>query len=157
MSEIEAIATTSKFVSDTHLVMFVDGVPFDELVDAALPGSNLAGFVCSLLGWFHNEEDCKIPWERILPEIGCTGYAPILICPDDLDFDCSVVIVEVVAEMDHIRWDRVGLNASQTGAVGSCVRWLPGIGRFRFDRNDYERCLDAFRSQYDQSRKRQST
>ena len=147
MSRIETILTKSKFVSDGHLVIFVDGVPFDELVDSAAPlGYRLAGSVSSLLGWFHDDDDCKVPWERILPECGCTSYTPILICPDDLDFYCGVVIVEVTAEEDHIRWDRVGIDARQSGAVGTCVRWFSGIGPFRFTRDDYEKCLAAFKT-----------
>jgi hypothetical protein len=122
-------------------------VPLDELLDAAVPDRNLAGLVSSLLGWFHNDVDCVVPWQRILPEVGCTGYAPILICPDDLDYSCGVVVVEVVAEADIIRWDRLGFDATRQGAVASCVRWEIGLGPYRFRREDYERCLAAFRPQ----------
>jgi hypothetical protein len=145
MNRIEAVLARSKFVDEPHLVIMVDGVPLDELVDAALPGSNLAGSVSSLLGWFANEEDNAVPWQRILPEVGCTGYAPILICPDDLDFWCSVVMVEVVAERDVIRWDRLGLDASSGGTVGACIRWVQSPGPYVFSRAEYERCLAAFR------------
>ena len=155
MSRIEAIIASSQFVSDRHLIVFVDGRPFDELV--AQSEASVAGLVPSLLGWFHNDEDGEVPWERILPPIGCTSSAPILICPDDLDYCCSVVMVEVVAGADDIRWERVGLDATKKGAVGSCVRWLSGIGRFCFSRHDYERCLDAFRSYYRQGRTSRST
>lgn len=98
----------------------------------------------SLLGWFHNDDDFVVPWQRILPEVDCTGYAPILICPDDLDLRCSVVVVEVVAETDAIRWDRFGFDASRNGAVRSVVRWEAGLGPYRFSREDYLRCLAAF-------------
>jgi hypothetical protein len=54
------------------------------------------------------DADSAVPWERILPDVGCTGYAPVLICPDDLDLGCSVVMAEVVAEPTVIRWDRLG-------------------------------------------------
>ena len=144
MNGIEAILTKSKFVDEPHLVIVVDGVPLDELVDDALPGSNLKGSVSSLLGWFRNEEDNAVPWQRILPEIGCTGYAPILICPDDLDLSCGVVMVEVLAERDVVRWNRVGLDATKSGAVGSCIRWEDSLGPYAFRRADYERCLAAF-------------
>ena len=147
MNRIESIKAKSKFVPEEHLVLIVDGVPLDELLDAALPEFDLVGQVSSLLGWFHNDEDSVVPWQRILPEIGCAGYAPILICPDDLDYHCGVVIVEVVAETNVIRWDRLGFNAARNGSsVGSCVRWLPGLGPYRFRREDYERCLEAFRA-----------
>lgn len=146
MNRIEAIRTRSRYVSEPHLVIAVDGIPLDELLDKAIPDSNIAGFVSSLLGWFHNEGDRVIPWQRILPEVGCTGYAPILICLDDLDYDCTVVIVEVFAEADAIRWDRLGFDVSHTSEVGACVRWEPRFGQYRFTRAQYEQCLTAFRN-----------
>jgi len=66
----------------------------DELLDAARPELQLAGRVPSLLGWFHNDDDRALPWCRIMPEIGCAGYVPLLICPDDLDYRCSVMMAE---------------------------------------------------------------
>jgi hypothetical protein len=145
VNRIEAIRTPSKFVPEPHLLIAVDGVPLDELLDAARPELQLVGLVASLLGWFHNDEDSVVPWQRILPEVGCTGYAPVLICPDDLDYGCSVVMAEVVAEASVIRWDRLGLDATRRGAVGSFVRWEPGLGPFRFSRPAYEACLAAFK------------
>jgi hypothetical protein len=146
VNRIAAIRAGSTFVPEPHLVIAVDDVPLDKLLGAARPELGLVGLVPSLLGWFHNDQDSAVPWQRILPEVGCTGYAPVLICPDDLDFVCSVVMAEVVAEPDVVRWDRLGFDATFKGAVGSCIRWEPGLGPFRFDRGEYEACLEAFRS-----------
>ena len=146
MNRITAIRTRSRFVPEEHLVIAIDGVPLDELLDATPSGSGLAGLVPSLLGWFDDEKDSEVAWRRILPEAGCTACAPVLICPDDLDYTCSVVIAEVVAEPDVIRWDRLGLDATRVGAVGSSIRWEPGLGSYRFAREEYEACLAAFRS-----------
>jgi hypothetical protein len=144
VNRIEAARAKSKFVQEPHLTITVDGVPLDELLETAVPDANVAGLVSSLLGWFDKQEDNALPWERILPNVGCTGYAPILICPDDLDYNCTVVMVEVVAEPEVVRWDRIGY-ASGPGTVGSCIRWLPGVGPYRFSRTDYVRCLSEFR------------
>lgn len=144
---IEAIRAPSRYVPEPHLAIAVDGVPLDELLDAARPDLQIAGLVSSLLGWFHDEADCLIPWQRILPPVGCTGYAPIFICPDDLDFSCSVLMVEVVAEPDAVRWDRFGYDVTHHGVVGSTIRWEANLGPFRFSRTHYEACLAAFRSQ----------
>ncbi|QEL13502.1 hypothetical protein PX52LOC_00359 [Limnoglobus roseus] len=144
MNQIQAIRAASKFVPEPHLIIAVDGIALDEVLDAAIPGSKLTGLVSSLLGWFHNDEDSVIPWQRILPEVGCTGYAPILICPDDLDYSCSVVMAEVVTETDVVRWDRLGFDETRKGVVGSCIRWEPAWGSYRFRRDDYERFLAAF-------------
>jgi hypothetical protein len=137
VNRIQAIRAPSKFVPEPHLAMAVDGVPLDMAL-------GVEGLVSSLLGWFHNDEDRAVPWQRILPGVGCTGYAPVLICPDDLDLSCSVVMAEVVAEPDIIRWDRLGFNATPKGAVGSWIRWEPSWGPYRFGRAEYEACLAAF-------------
>jgi len=141
MNRIEARSVRSKFLAEPHLSVIVDGVPLDVAL-----GTRAEGLVSALLGWFHRAEDCEVPWARILPESGCTGYAPILICPDDLDLVCDVVVVEVVAESDVIRWDKIGFDASPVGAVGSIVRWDPAWGMYRFRREEYEACLAVFRS-----------
>ena len=96
MNRIEAIRAPSKHVPEPHLAIAVDGVP----LDAAL---GVEGLVSSLLGSFHDDADVPVPWQRILPDDGCSGYAPVLICPDDLDLTCSVVMAEVVAEGGVIR------------------------------------------------------
>ncbi|MDY3558545.1 hypothetical protein R5W23_005665 [Gemmata sp. JC673] len=138
MNRIEAIRAPSKFVPEPHLVVAVDGVPLDVAL-------GVEGQVSSLLGWFHHEPDAAVPWERILPAVGCTGYAPVLICPDDLDLSCSVVMAEVVSEPDVIRWDKLGFDVSPSGGLGAIVRWDPAWGPYRFRRAEYERCLAAFK------------
>jgi hypothetical protein len=146
MNRIAAIRTRSRYVPEEHLVIAIDGVPLDELLDAILPGWEVAGLVPSLLGWFEDAKDTATAWQRILPDVGCSGYAPLLICPDDLDYSCSVVMAEVVAEPDVIRWDRLGFDATWQGAVGSWIRWEPAFGHYRFSRVEYEACLAAFRA-----------
>ena len=138
MNRIEASRAPSKYVSEPHLAIAVDGVPLDVAL-------SVEGLVSSLLGWFYNDEDCVVPWQRILPEAGCTGYAPLLICPDDLDLSCSVVMAEVVSGPEVIRWDKLGFNASHREAFGACIRWEPNWGPYCFDRAEYEACLAAFR------------
>jgi hypothetical protein len=116
----------------------VDGVPLDVAL-------GVEGLVSSLLGWFHQDEDCAVPWERIRPEVGCTGYAPVLICPDDLDLCCSVVMAEVVSEPDVVRWSKLGYNAAPRRSFGACIRWEPGWGPYCFSRVEYEACLAVFK------------
>lgn len=140
-NRIEARCVSGEHGPEPYLSIFVDDVPLDALL-----GNEAEGLVSALLGWFHSAEDCEIPWQRILPDDGCTGYAPILICPDDLDLKCSVVIAEVVAERAVILWSRLGFDATEQGAVGSIVRWHPDWGPYRFQREQYENCLAAFRT-----------
>jgi hypothetical protein len=93
------------------------------------------------------EREREIAWQRFLPATGSTAIAPLLICPDDLDYWCSVLVVEVIAETQFIHWNRVGFgwDNSLTDEIGTTVRWLSGIGPFTFCRTEYERCLEDFR------------
>jgi hypothetical protein len=141
MNRIETTLVSSGSASEPYCSMAIDGVPIDQLLSESTDG-----LVSSLLGWFHNDADCEIPWDRILPEPGCTSYAPILICPDDLDLKCSVVVAEVVAERDIVRWDKLGFDATTRGAVGSIVRWEPSWGSYSFSRQEYEACIAAFKA-----------
>jgi hypothetical protein len=141
MNRIEAVLVSDESSSEPYLSMAIDGVYIDQLFD-----ESTRGLISSLLGWFHEASDCAVPWDRILPELGCTAYAPILICPDDLDLKCSVVIAEVACEDSVVRWSKLGFDASKPGSVGSVVRWELDWGSYVFAREDYERCLSVFRS-----------
>lgn len=146
-NRIEAILGPSRHIAHPHLAMAVDAVSLDIVL-------GVDGLVSSLLGWFLDPNEIVIPWQRILPDDGCTSYAPVLICPDDLDLHCSVVMAEVVAEGDLIRWVRLGYDATPRGAVGSWIRWQPGWGPFEFARSEYEKCLAPFRAGIDETAQR---
>jgi|GEM_PF-1067395 len=140
LNRIEAIRAPSKHLPEPHLAVAVDGVSLDVAL-----GTTTEGLVSSLLGWFHNDADIAVVWERILPKVGCTSYAPLLICSDDLDLYCRVVMAEVVSAPDVVRWDKLGFDAAPGNALGSWIRWEPGWGPYCFDRTEYEACLAAFR------------
>ncbi|MGL4695562.1 hypothetical protein [Enterococcus larvae] len=37
-----------------------------------------------------------------------SGNIPLLICPDDLDFDCTVVVVKISYKSDSVVWHKIG-------------------------------------------------
>ena len=50
--------------------------------------------------------DIRFVWELICRENAT--ILPILLCPDDLDFSCIVIVVEVDKTKDFVYWNRVG-------------------------------------------------
>ena len=50
--------------------------------------------------------DVRFVWELIRREDAT--ILPILLCPDDLDFSCIVIVVEVDKTKDFVYWGRVG-------------------------------------------------
>lgn len=54
----------------------------------------------------NNKGDVRFVWELIRREN--TTILPILLCPDDFDFSCIVIVVEVDKTKDFAYWGRVG-------------------------------------------------
>ncbi len=50
--------------------------------------------------------DVHFVWELIRRDN--STILPILLCPDDLDFSCTVIVVEVEKTKDFVYWNRVG-------------------------------------------------
>ena len=152
MNSIVASYRNSKFVEEKHLVFLIDGDPLDLVIDRMLPGENsVEGLVPTLLGWLSDTEEDVLVWNRSLPNIGERVSFPVLVCPDDLDLWCTVVIAEVEASSSSITWRRLGLDSTDpegytSAQCGEKVTWISGLGPFVFDRVEYEACLRKFRS-----------
>lgn len=150
MNRLEVFEAPSKYIDEPHKVLAVDGSPLDEILDAARPGCNLLGLVPALLDWLSDPEERRLVRERISPTIGGSAIAPLLLCPDDLDLSCTVVVVEVVREASVVWWRRIGLDATKAMSghmacvIGDRVDWIDEVGPFCFETAAYERCLAAF-------------
>lgn len=150
MNRLEVIEAKSEHVREPHRVLTLDGVPLDVLLDAGRPGLGLLGLIPALLDWLSDPTERELVWQRIMPPVGRREVAPVLICPDDLDLWCTVVVAEVAPEESAIWWHRIGLDVTRPkpedmpNAVGTTVDWIDGFGAYRFGRAEYERCLAAF-------------
>lgn len=93
MNRLEVFEAPSKYIEEPHKVLAVDGSPLDEILDAARPDCNLLGLVPALLDWLSDREERLLVRERILPAIGRSAIAPLLMCPDDLDLSSSALVL----------------------------------------------------------------
>ena len=148
MHTISVETAKSAFVDEPHLVIIVDGRPLDLVLHAHDTQYELNGLVPTLLGWLADEAETAIVWERVLPPDGETAVAPMLMCPDDLDFFCTLVVVEVETSAEAVRWTRLGLDESPQAVlprgVGSVVKWFDGLGPFTFDKARYREMSERF-------------
>jgi hypothetical protein len=149
MNKIEARVKGSEFVSDPHLVILIDGSSLDSMLATHWPDRQFNGLVPTLLGWLNDDRERAIVWQRILPTDEVRSVAPILMCPDDLDFWCTIVVADITANSNTVRWHRLGVDRSSPedlpDSIGSNVDWLDGIGNFEFDRLEYSEMLAEFR------------
>ena len=147
MSTIKAELKKSKYVEEPHLVMEIDGVDLDRIVQNSKPGSDeYIGLVSTLLPWFVNEKEGEWVWSRIYPAIGEGAIAPVLMCPDDLDLWCTLIVADIEVTEDEVLWKRIGLETSAAQTIDelcSQVEWFD-IASFSFSHDEYKGCVDSF-------------
>ncbi len=128
----------------------IDGFWLDEYLDKLYPNQFLKGTVPTLLFDLEGETENKIVWERILPQ-NSLSLCPILMCPDDCDFYCTLIIAEIASYEDKISWLRLGLDHSKLDSpvdIGSRVDWFAKAAPFVFKREEYLSMLQAFELNY---------
>ena len=153
MNKIEATWDKSDYeIYDDFLNIKVDGTFIDELVDNSYPGNDYKGTVPTLLFWMEWENERQIVWDRILPKNNETTVCPILMCPDDCDFSCTIIVVRITRTNDQVIWEQLGSNLAKTTfqtpeLVGTEVKWFEKIEPMTFELSDYEQVVSRFREQ----------
>lgn len=144
MNHISFTLETNRFLGEGIPSITIDGERLAILAGSFAPTAHYAELVAVLLPL---EMSALSPSERraararLLPSSGETTVAPILMCPDDLDFSCTVVVVEVQHQDRMVRWLRLGAEGGDAG-----IEWWPRFQPLAFDVDDYVRCLDGFDS-----------
>lgn len=148
MNTIEAVVSNSHFVDEPHLRFVIDGEPLAELLDRYLPGRNLKGLVPTTINWLENMSQQEEVWRRFANRKPGTEVVPILCCPDDLDFSCSLVVADALFDSNCVTWVQLGFDMTSfelwPSGIGSSVDWLPGIGPFKFEKEQYEVMAKTF-------------
>jgi len=143
MIKIEAKKYKSKFSKSEHLVIFIDGKPLDLFLDEKV-GDDIEGLVPSI-SWLDSKLERDYAIDKLLPEkkVKMT-IAPILICPDDMDLSCTVIVVDIEFKKDSVIFKKFGFDMSSVNnpiVLGRKVIWFKGIKRLEFNRAQYERCM----------------
>ncbi len=101
VNRLQVFEQPSKYIAEPHELLAVDGTPLDVLLDAACPGRGLLGLVPALLDWLSDPAERALVRARILPTIGSSAIAPVLMCPDDLDLSCTGVARHIVQRFER--------------------------------------------------------
>jgi len=149
MNSIKAILDKSDYeIYDDFLNFQIDGYWLDEKLDELYPDGMHKGLVPTLVESLYREDEREVVWKRIIPKENETTHCPILMCPDDNDFGCTLVIAEVVNYGDFIKWKKIGMNLTnewEAEKVGSKVEWFDKIGELKFEISDYKKMLNDFK------------
>ena len=103
----------------------------------------IKGLVPSYSGWLVNEDEEKYVFQHLTPQN--KSFCPILICPDDQDFSCSVLLVEIIRKEKTIQWKRLGwakgYNYPDINFIDSEVEWILNDFNKEFNLEEYENTI----------------
>ncbi len=155
LNNISVVRTINKFTNEYYLDIAIDGQVLDSILNEEYPEDNMLGLVPTLLHWLENENERKVTWDKIIPQNNETVISPILMCSDDLDFWCTIIVAESKCIGDKIIWQRLGSDDSDRGfypeTVGQKVNWFDKIGPFIFDKQQFIDCVNQFRQEFNKT------
>ncbi|WP_141505004.1 hypothetical protein [Paenibacillus luteus] len=142
-NRIEVKNIRSEYCTDEHLGIVIDDVPLDILLHRVYPDKQVLGLIPTILNWVHDLEQRSFLLSRYQSSKEIETI-PILMCPDDCDLWCTLIIAEVAKQGELIVWRRIGRDQS-TGldllggyqAIGSEVEWLESVPQMTFKEAEY--------------------
>ena len=151
MNKIKGLPDKSDYEGYRDFINFrIDGYWLDEKLDELYPGNNYKGLIPTLVYWMEREDEKAVVWERILPRENETAICPVLMCPDDNDFSCTLIVAEIRNCGNVIQWKQIGIDKTkqwEAEKVGSTVAWLDKFTGFEFPIQDYLIMLEQFKQQ----------
>ena len=115
MNHIEVIERKFEPSGAIDYDVAIDGMPLPELLDRNTENTideRLSSFIKPFMtlfpAWSFDldwEGDIRFVWDVLNME---KAPVPILMCEDDADFSCIVVVVDVEKTKDYVYWNRIG-------------------------------------------------
>lgn len=148
-NRIETSILVNTFTNYNYYEILIDGISLEETIFKNLNIEIKKGLVSTFLNWLSNPSERETVWKRTLPEINQTTFLPILMCGEDLDLFCDVIIAETFADNYNVYWKRFGLDIgngeNMPESIGQNVLWFENSCQLIFDKNQYYEILDKFR------------
>jgi hypothetical protein len=147
MNQISAVKYQAGFSKSPCAWIAINGAPIEKWCAEIFNYPDAISLGLAQI-WLLDEEEDKLAWSRITPgEDESSTIVPILVCSDDMDFDCIVLVVEQLVSKDTVQWLRWGFSASSGLEVGISTKWQASTMSplAIFDRNEFEECLKNFK------------
>jgi hypothetical protein len=157
MDRIEAVIQPSLYEHVIDLLQFkINDKWLDRWLDEVYPDNLYAGLIPAL-HLMYSYKDSEVVWSRIIPEQNKTTICPVLMCPDDCDFSCTIIVAEI-KRLDYlVEWNRLGINMTRdadSNAVGNLVEWLPEFPSLIFSYDEYSKTIEIFREVYEEDKRK---
>ena len=137
-----------------HLSIYINGVRLDEIL--ATVDETYFGLIPAWVDEYDESYEPNMREKRYVLEKTKLSdrptELPIMLCPDDFDFSCTVIVVEVICAGNTVIWSRFGADVTIYDAdetelpkyIGKKVDWFSGIGPFTFSKQIYMDCILRF-------------
>lgn len=158
MDSIQAIKGLSPHMGNVeHLAIYINGSRLDAIL-AEKADKSFLGLIPAWLDYYDesyepSRKEKEYVWQQTKLE-SSTKVLPILLCPDDFDFSCTTIVVEVIDDKGTVIWNRFGVDITRYQAdetelpkyIGKEVRWFSNVEPFVFSKTDYRNVIEAFLS-----------
>jgi hypothetical protein len=159
MNKIEGLLDKSDYEGYYDFINFrIDDQWLDEKLDKSYPDNMYDGLIPTLVFWLERESEKAVVWKRIIPNQNEVEICPILMCPDDCDFSCTLIVAEIQNYGTFIQWKRLGIdetNEWESEKVGTKVKWFDNFPELNFEKADYLKMVDSFKTEYELEKLRQ--
>lgn len=148
VNQIATKTFLNPFSGLTYYNVQIDGILLEDIILSKVKEEIIPGLVPTLLNWLNNEDERKVVWDRAFPSIGEKSKLPILMCSEDIDLWCTLIIVEVTRDNDFVYWNKFGLENSDAQIaeeIAKSVEWFKEVNSMKFDLKQYEFVLNEFR------------
>lgn len=143
MNKISVEITNSKYVKEAHPIINIDGMPLDYILNEIYSDDLFLGLIPPIVDWMSFDEESKLV-ENSFDAADEVKIIPILMCPDDCDLSCTLIVAEVETTLDHVRWNRIGIDRNnpndlinQNTFLETGVKWLEKVPIMTFRNEDY--------------------
>ena len=147
MNQIQTKQCLNKFSGNNYYIIEVDGESLETIVLKNRPEIH-KGLVPTLLNWIRNNDEREVVWSRVLPEDNEKTLLPILMCSEDIDFSCHVIMVLVSADQKFVYWEKFGLAESDpepASEIGKNIDWFNEVPAMKFPIEEYRNVIQKFR------------
>lgn len=145
LHHIRAICHQASFSKSSCAWLAIDEVPIEQWLACHIDHPEASRLGLSLM-WLLDEEEDAAAARRFVPgEDGTSTLVPLLVCSDDMDFDCTVLMTEQVIEGSILHWRRFGWSASGGLEVGISTRWITDSKPVSFAVSDFSDALSELK------------
>jgi len=155
MDSIKAAMGLSHYIGvRDHLSILINNIRLDEIL--AKVNENFLGLIPSWLDYYDEDDASSMKEKQYVLEktkLSDKPYIlPIMLCPSDFDFSCTVIVVEVICSGKNVIWNKFGIDTTPFDRyetqlpkyIGKEVTWFSEIGPFTFSKDEYLHCLSEF-------------